>query len=262
MSFEGMSSWQKFGNMSLDPLNLSGRRDKKEVIRPYGALNPEQIALTQYLGPQLLSRLKEGPQYYSGELSAEMTPEEAALYNPSRVNLLSGTLDTMLNEANDPTAYNERFNREVATPTYQDFNENQLPSLLEGYSSFSTAAGQARANALAGIGRNLMTQRFAGQEAAKDRALNAYGKYADVGTFAAVPRVFKQAGLDRTYQEYIRGNEAASDNINKALGFLGISTGTYQGPQQDNRLLSLVGSLASIVSSIKGGGSSSAAATK
>lgn len=260
--YDSMSGWEKFGLNSMDWIGLSGKKDKSEKINPYGSLNPEQIAMVRYLGPYIGNQISKGPQYYTGELSADMDPMESNYYNQSRADLMSGTLDDFLKQGSDQTAFNDRFNRDVATPTYDNFNQNELPGLLEGYSGFSTAAGNARAKALSTIGNNLLQQRYSGQEAAKDRALGAYDKYSDVGNYVSVPRSVKQAGLDRQYTDYVNANNRADSNINSALQFLGLSTGTYQPAQQDTRGMALLSTVASIVSSLYGGKGGSTAVSK
>jgi hypothetical protein len=220
---------------------LGGQKGKEAQYDPYGTLNPEQRSMVQAMGPQLQSAATAGPQLYGGQLTAEMSPEESGYYNPTRAGLMTGTIDTMLQEANDPVAFNNAFNRGMVDPTYQNFNQNILPGILEGYSGFSTAAGNARVQALNTVGNDLMMKRYEGQQAAKDRALNAYGKVADVQNYLAAPRIFQQAGLDRKYQDYVGADARAKENIDKALQFLGISTSTYTPAQQDTRWSGMLG---------------------
>jgi len=256
--YDSRSTGAQYAITAFDPFNLSGKKDKSAEKNPYGALNPEQIAMTRFLGPYIGKQIAAGPQYYEGQLSAEMTPEESNYYNAKRADLMSGTLDQYLREASDPTALNDSFNREVATPTYQNFNENVLPGLLEGYSGFSTAQGNARAKALQGVSNELMTQRFTATQAAKDRALNAYPRYADVQNYVSAPRVIQQAGLDREYQDYTQANATAQANIDRGLAYLGLSGGTYMAGQQNTQGIAMIGSIANLIASIYGKGSGGA----
>lgn len=214
---------------------LGGSKGKKAEFNPYGALNPEQISMVKALGPQLTSSATAEAPRYGGQLTAEMSPQEAAYYNTGRANLMSGTVDQMLQEANDPVAFNNAFNQGMVNPTYQNFMQNELPALEEGYGAFTTARGNARAQALNTLGNNLAIQRYQGQQAAKDRALSAIGQTPTIQNYMVAPRVFQQAGLDRKYADYVQGNEIKQKNINNALSFLGISTGTFTPGQKDTR---------------------------
>jgi hypothetical protein len=242
---------------------LGGSKGKKAQSNPYGALNPEQIGVNKAVGTRLNSMISEGPQTYDGQLNADMSAQEAGYYNPTRAALMSGTVDTMLNEANDPVAFNNAFNKGMVDPSYQNFNQNTLPGITEGYGAFTTAAGNARAQALQTLGNNLTMQRYQGQQDAKSRALSALGQTSNIQNYMAAPRVFQQAGLDRKYQDYVQGNQQYSDNIGKALSFLGISTGTYTPAQKDTRWSGAISGAMSGLSmglGLGGGGGGTAAA--
>jgi len=215
---------------------LGGTKGKKAQSNPYGQLNPEQIGVNKTVGNRLNTLAGQDPQLYGGQLNAEMSPQESAYYNTGRASLMSGTVDNMLNEANDPVAFNNAFNQGMVNPTYQNFNQNELPGMLEGYGAFTTAAGNARAQALQTVGNNLMMNRYTAQAQAKDRALSAMGLTPTLQKYMAAPREIQQAGLDRHYQDYINANEQNGKNMDRALQFLGIRTGTYTPAVKDTRL--------------------------
>lgn len=213
----------------------TGLWGKEGTYDPYGAYNPEQTALNKTVGTRLNTMVGEGPQYYTGELSAEMSPEEAAYYNPTRANLMSGTIDQMMQEGYNDTAFNNQFQQEMVDPTYQQFRNYTQPTLEEALPTFSTARGTVLARELGTVGQNLLQQRFTSREAAKNRALSAYGAVPAVQSYLETPRVFKQAGLDRKYADYIQANTQAAQNIDKALAFLGIGSKTYTPPDYSFR---------------------------
>ena len=233
---------------------LGGTKGKKAQSDPYGQLNPEQRAVNTQLGSDLKDTTF-GTQY-GGQLTAGMDPTESAFYNPTRAGLMSGTLDSMLQSANDPTAFNNQFNQGMVNPTMQNWQQNIAPGIDEAYSNFSTARGAARQRSLSDVNNSLTMQRYQGQEDAKNRALNAMGQYQNVGNYAAAPRIFQQQGLDRAYNEFTRGNEQRGKNIDAGLKFLGIGTGTYTPAVQDTRLSGAIqgGLSGALMGSLMGGG--------
>jgi hypothetical protein len=148
---------------------------------------------------------------------------------------MGGTIDTMMQEANDPVAFRNRFQEEMADPAYRNFEMNEAGRIGEGYSGFSTARAGALANARATLGNNLLMSRYQALQDTKNRALNAYNAVPTIQNYLATPRVFRQAGLDRKYKDYVGANERAQSNIDNALKFLGISTATYTPEQKDTR---------------------------
>ena len=131
----------------------------------------------------------------------------------------------------------------MVDPAYRLFERNVLPGLIEDYAGFSTARANAAANARTDLGDQLLMQRYQALQDTKNRALQAYSQVPTVQNYLAAPRVFQQAGLDRKYAEYIRGNEQKMANIDNALKFLGISTGTYTPGDQkgSERIMALLG---------------------
>jgi len=228
---------------------------KKAQYDPYGTLNPEQRTLSKEVGNKLTSDLSAGPQYYTGTLTEEMSPEEQAYYNPTRASLMSGTLDRMMTEANDPVAQANAFRQGYSDPTYSNFYQNVAPGLIENAPASSSYRANLMARELNTLGNDLTKARFQYGNDVQNRALSAIGQTPTVQNYLSAPRVVKQAGLDRKYADFVRGNEAAQSNIDKALSFLGISTTTYQpGYSAGERTLATMGAIANMAGAIQGGG--------
>lgn len=225
----------------------------EDEVDPYGTLNPEQRQLVQALGPRLQA-LSMGPEQYTGQLTEPLSPEEAA--NVSRFNALAqqgyGTLERL--GTYDPTTFNRQFREEVASPAYQTFAQFEQPILEEAVPYSGSARARTVSDALTQLRNQLLTQQFQARETAMDRALTgttALPGYAQATAgVLGVPRSITQAGLDRQYQEYIRSQSQNRQDINAALNFLGLSTGTYQ---QDPTMQLML-------SALKAGGQMAAAA--
>ena len=234
---------------------LSG---KKEKTNPYGQLNPEQIQTNKLLGSRLNSLLGQGPQYYGGQLTEPITQEElAAISSYNRSSLLSGnTLDRLINV--DESQFNENFQREMVDPTMDNFTRNVAPLIDESLPTFSTERGYARQRALGDINNNLSQTRFMAREAMKDRSLTAIRDLLSKGqidlAMNAVPREIRQAGLDKQYLDWIGANDKYGKDINSALNFLGIGTGTYSPDTRFGNMLAGASVFGSIAGSMGAGG--------
>lgn len=208
---------------------------QKGERNPYGTLNPEQISMLKSLGPRL-ETLSGAPEYYSGDMTSPMTSAETS--NINRFNALSkqgyGTFESMM-DYNDP-AFESQFREEMIDPAFQNFREYTQPILEEAVPHSGSARASLVGSSLRDLQSDLMTKRFDAREAAKNRALNAASGLPSYGesttNVLSVPRQVAQAGLDRDYMEYVRGNEQNRADINAALAFLGISTVTEK---QDTR---------------------------
>ena len=207
---------------------LAGQKEKKD---PYGTLNPEQIAVNKALGPRLAA-LSGSVDQYGGQMTAPMTPAEVA--NIGRFQNLSGSMyDTLesLGTYND-VDFQNRFREEIASPAYQDFSRYEQPILEEAVPTSGSARAGVVSEGLDKLRSQLLGTRFQAREAAMDRAGNiaqgSPGFAKGTAEVLSIPRGITQAGLDRKYQEYVRANEQNRRDIDAALKFLGISTGTYQ----------------------------------
>jgi hypothetical protein len=207
---------------------LMGKKEKKD---PYGTLNPEQIAVNKALGPRLQA-LAGAPVYYGDQLTEPITSAEAA--NVEQFGgMLPGSYSTLRDLGTyDDLAFQNQFREEIASPAYQEFRQYAQPALEEAVPTSGSARAALVREGIGNLSRDLLTQRFSAREAAKNRALSATlgtpGFAAGAAGVLAIPRGIKQAGLDRKYQEYVRANEQNRKDIDAALRFLGISTGTYQ----------------------------------
>lgn len=224
-----------YGGAGLAGFGLSKLMGEDE-INPYGTLNPEQIAVTKTLGSRLNS-LTESPSYYGGKLTEDITPEEQAVVDRYS-KLYEGFTPTLSKLGNyDDAAFNEQFRTEMVEPSYDIFTRYSQPLIEEALPTLSTERGKQVTAGLSDLSNSLLQQRYAGREAAKNRSLTAMGEARSMGdaaySMASIPRVIKQAGLDRAYDAYVKGNSEYQNYITDALNFLGISTGTIK---EDNTL--------------------------
>jgi hypothetical protein len=203
-------------------MSFLGLWNKKQV-NPYGSLNPEQVALNKKLGSYFSSVVDTPSETYPGQLTENISPEEQKIVDSS--NRLAAMAETSLGY--DSKTFNQQFQSEVADPTYANFSRNAQPILEEALPTFSIARGKIVSDALSGISENLLTQRNATRESALNRQMQLPDVMASYAKNAAIPRVLKQAGLDKSYLEWVRGNDSKASSINQMLNFLGISTGTY-----------------------------------
>lgn len=243
---------------------LSGKKGK--AADPYGTLNPEQKALTQRLGPYFNNTLASGPKLYEGQLVEDLGTNEAASLSRAQA-LQNNAGDTLSRLSGVNANFDEQFATEMADPTLDYYRRNIAPTINEEYAGFSTARANAVASGEKDVSQQLLTQRFAAREADKNRQLQAAGMVPGLATnmaeIAAIPRSIKQAGLDKSYLDYVRGSEEKANSVNQMLNFLGISTGT--AAQDDTRWSSaLAGAMggAQIASSIGGAGSATKTSTK
>lgn len=204
--------------------------NKGRGINPYGTLNPEQVALTQSLGPEINTRSTgDASQFqYGGQLNAPIGQgEQDVVNNAARLNAIAGNTYGQIGQY-DPTTFNQQFDKQVVDPTFASYKRNVLPGLEEAVPGFSTARLNVAARGLQNVSDNLSTQRLGAQQAQQGIALNALqggSNYnINAANIAAIPRVIQQAGLDKQYQNFIQANQQKSDSINQALQFLGIST--------------------------------------
>ena len=207
---------------------------KATTIRnDYGTLNPEQKALTQQLGPQLKS-LTANPSFYSGNYTADMTPgEQDVLTQNSRLSALGekGLSSALLGEF--PEDY---YQNSVYKPLLKQYKEDIQPSIEESYAGPNGSGyyGSARANAVSKGYRDvydtLANKRAELAWNAQNNIPNAINAANSLSTTSAAiqaaPRLIKQYGLDKQYEEWTRGKAEQKAYIDQALDFLNISTVT------------------------------------
>lgn len=198
--------------------------------KPYGTLNPEQGALVKSLGPQLQKSASE-LSMYPGQLSAPISQGEMDVVgNSARLSAMAN--NTFNNLQYDPTRFNQEFESEIAAPTYSSYARNVLPLLQEAVPGFSTARGNITRRALLDVNDQLLTARNTARTSAQKLALDAATQGGAYNTsalkIAAAPREITQAGLDRSYNDYLQANKTKQTSIDQALNFLGISTVTRE----------------------------------
>lgn len=206
----------------------------EEETNPYGQLNPEQIEINKQLGSNLKSLLTTGAPGYTGEFTADMTPEEQALYDQTgRLNALAEEGFGNLLKGEFPEEY---YQSAIYRPMMKEWTENIQPLLEEQYAGGGSYWGTPRADAVRG-GLRDVTDTLAAKRAelglkAKEwpiTAAPAYASYAQgVGNVLATPRLIKQFGLESKYADWLRASPNNATYINAALAFLGQSTGTYK----------------------------------
>lgn len=208
-----------------------GSKTKKNYD-PYGELNPEQKQMTQALGPYLTNQINTDPKLYEGQLSEPISNEELGIVGSS--NRLAAMSESGYSDLINPdlNAYNKQFDEQMANPQYSMFRRNVLPGIQEAMPTFSTAMGETTKRGYQDVTDTLSQQRYAGWQAAQDRRLQAMGQapstMAQFGQNAAVPRALQQAGLDRSYSEWMRGQDQKNTSVNQMLSFLGLRTSTTE----------------------------------
>lgn len=212
---------------------LFGGGGEEERWLPYGSFNPEQIALTQQLGPMLQSLLGNAPSY-QGQLSTDMRPEFMDIISQSgRLNALAQPGYERLLSGEFPE---EEFQAGFATPTRKSFAEDIQPLIEEQYAGSGGYWGSARAGAVLDEYRKQVSDPIAEQRGKLGiEAMQWPGRYggliqqaqATAASIQDMPRVIQQYGLDRQYNEWVRTQQANIQYINAALSFLGLSSVAY-----------------------------------
>jgi len=209
---------------------------KKTKIDPYGSLNPEQKALVQQIGPNLQNKIGAN-QRYSGNYTAEMSPEEQAILgNTSRLAAMNedwaskyqpGYIDPEVDAA-ERKNLNDQFYGADGSLGVKDLVEEQYGG-IGGYWGGERPRGVMNAyNAT--VTTPYQNWRSDALQKSYQNALDYSKGRMDLNTSAeamlAIPREIKQYGLDKEYTDWVRAQEADQKYIDQALYFLGISTGT------------------------------------
>jgi len=229
---------------------------------PYGTLNPEQIQVNKSLGNTLLNNIDQGFQY-GGNRNAAIDPgTQDVIANNARINAVAGKTYADLGDYNDPK-FNEQFNSEIADPQRSYFMQNYERDIGQEIPYSNTGRANMISRGYGDMQNQILQKRFEARESAKDRALNALTGSANYFQTSAgiqeIPRTIKQAGLDRDFESFIKGNEMKQNSINQALQFLGISTGSaIQEPTTFGNIMATAQGVANIASSFQGGGSGTA----
>lgn len=242
---------------------LGGLFGKKKATTQ-STLSGPQSALLGPISDRLRALIQSGG--FQGNLTTPITPEEQAQIDRfGQLNLQGADTFSRLQQlGTDPTEFNENFRREIFEPQFQNFRSDIIPFLEEALPFSSSARGIERGRALRGFNQDILAQRFAGRESARDRALRSAQSSGTAGLQAAalagIPREIQQAGLDREFQRFLANNEMARGNINAALNFLGIQT-QAQTPGVSRFDAGLAGATAGsqlgLLAALLGGGSQS-----
>jgi hypothetical protein len=228
---------------------------------PYGTLNPEQVAVNKQLGPYFSQTLSDDPLQFGKTSSDYVAPigvdEQDIINRSNRLSALgSQGLEGLMSY--DPQTFNTQFEEEVAQPTYSSFTRNVLPTLQESLPTFHTAQGVQTNRAFQDVTDKLLTARNTARENALNRQLSAITSapttMSGFQQVASVPRIIQQAGLDKQYTDWARGQESKQNSIQRMLDFLGVSTGTITTKNSAidniNQVLGTLGNVTGIVGNL------------
>lgn len=233
---------------------------------PYGQLNPEQVNLTQQMGPQMQALMSQGSPQYTGDYTAQLSPGEQ--WNIDRQRQLAAMgyegLEPLL-QGEFPEDY---YQQSVYKPMLKSYTEDIAPLVEEQYAGGSGGYwGSARAGAV-GKGYRDLTDTLTAKrselaQAARmgvPNAINALNALSQqTATTQGIPRAIKQYGLEQKYAEWKRTRP--ENYISQALTFLGLRTreDTYSAVTQPNWAATIGGAASGVGSMFgaSGGGGSS-----
>lgn len=233
---------------------------------PYGAMNPDQEALSQQLGPDYQSILSQGPSAfeYGGNMTAPITPGMQSIVDQNQANVAPANqmYSGLMNNAN-PNQVNQWYDQYVQGPEQQNFQTNVAPYLREQAPGFGTAGEATVGQSENTLQNNLMAGRLAalqqGQQTGLQAAQDQTANNANQLSIAQVPYNIQQAGLTNEYNNFYNSSQEYQQSLNAMNQFLGISSGTTtQNPSPIQQGLAAAGSAAQIYAAIQSGGASSA----
>lgn len=212
---------------------MFGSKQGSYVKDPYGAWNAEQIGVNRNLSGVIDQNLSSGPNLYTGDFTADMSPEEqAAIGNQARLASMTGDWANYY----QPGQVNQQVADNQLARYKKLFEEEISPLVNEAYAGNGSGYwGGARAGANVKALRDTVTDPYSNwysDELSKsyDRALNYGGQASSINqaniSAQAVPRLIKQYGLDQKYADWTRGETAKKSYVDAALNFLNLSSGT------------------------------------
>lgn len=258
-------SWVATGMAISAGLGAAGgmmTKKGKYEYNPYGQLNPEQIAMTKQLGPEMQRKAMTGAPTYTGDYTADFTPgQQAVLGNQARLSAMSegwqnqfqpGQINPEV-DANEWRNYNQAFygTGEGGYPGAKALAEEQYAG-SGGY--WGTPRAQAVTNAYTtNVMNPYQNWRSEALQKSYENALNYATNRSGVNQVTAAmeetPRAIKQYGLDQQYNEWVRGQNMSKEYVDQALSFLGLRTGSaeYKPAEQTTtgKVLSGLGSMGS-----------------
>lgn len=254
---------------------LFGDTEEAKQTGTAATLTPEQADLLKQLTGFVSGGIGEGAERFPGQITAGPSPLQQQGFDLTGQFLGGGlpgdtTLDTLLADF-DPALATQAFEKGIADPARQRFQEDILPGIAETFTSqnalssgaslrAATRAGTDLETGLSGILANLL---FQGEQGTLDRQLQALPVElqrilapiltgVDVG---GVQRGIEQQGLTGELGEFLRTQPGA----NPLLNLLGPSLGTrafepiVQGPTSQEGFLSTIApaATAAIIASSK-----------
>lgn len=223
----------KFGTGKWYEWPLGGFFSGKDAeTNPYGSLNPDQVRLSQSLGPYLQAQLGGKGDTYTGDYSAPLTSgEQDAISRNSRMSALGEQGLSPLLRGEFPEDY---YQSSIYKPLLKQYTEDIQPLIEEQYAG-NGYWGSARAGAVGkGYGNlydTLVSKRAElGWEAQKNipTAVNAANALSTTeAAMQSTPRLVQNYNLKSQFDEWVRNLNYKQNSINQALNFLDLSTGTY-----------------------------------
>ena len=220
--------------MAVNWWNGEGLLWNKAQTTPYGAMNPDQVALSQQLSPNYQSMVSKGPTgfEYGGQLNPTITPEISKVVGTSQANY-QPTNDAYNNliGLSDPNKVNQWYDQYVQNPSISSFAQNEAPLLRESSAGFGTQGDAKVGQSLNTLNNNLATGRLAalqqGQQTAIQAAAGQQANTNNAMSIAQVPYAIQQAGMQAAYTDFLNSNQEYQQSLTNMNQFLGLSTGTY-----------------------------------
>lgn len=239
-------------------------------------VNPQQVnepsyypKLRESIAKRLQTYIDEGPEKYGGQRVAPMSEQEqqslgylseyGAQGQPSIIGEGAAEISKTLANQYDPetSAYFQAFRNQRLRDL--ELSKTRLGNDLAGAGAFWHAGRQTATKELEEqAGRDIGSQNAALAESERGRRFAAtgkaleYGQYQEGGPlrkaaalqqYGALPRQIDQAGLDATYQEFMRQISQGRADLGQASGFAGETPYAY--PQyQDSTFMQLIKALA------------------
>lgn len=198
----------------------------------YGTWNPMQRQLGQNTFDYLSRIISSGAPTYGGDYTAPLTAgEQEMIARNARLSALAERGLEPLLRGEFPEEY---YQKSIYRPLLKQYQEDIQPEIEEQYAGTGGYWGSARAGAVGRGYRDLYDTLAAkraelGYQAMRDvpNAIQAASQLtATEAATQQIPRLIKQYGLDKQYEEWVRSQNFSQQAIDQALNFLNISTVT------------------------------------
>lgn len=224
-------------------------------IDPYGQLNPEQKNMFQSIAPQINARAISGAPTYTGEYNSPYTDIENQ--NMQRQSRLSAMGEGWANQFQPGQLNPEVENTEYQALAKKFYGDGIDPGALalanEQYAGSGGYWGNARANAAINTYGKTVTDPYATGRSTRlqNSYANALGYTSAMNALrestqklAEVPRLIKDYGLDKQYNEWVRGQNMSKEYVDQALQFISIPTKSAEYKAGKQGMIGTLGSAA------------------